>query len=466
MRPLVSLGVGALAGAVGLAIALTPPPPLPAPEPGFELRGVTVLNPGEPALPGRTVRAEGERLASLDPADPAETGEFSGYYVLPGLVDLHVHHPPPFALGERELFALLFLSHGVTSVRDTGALGGSLLHLRERIETGATAGPRIFACGPPLDGEPPTWTGARVVENGAEARAAVVEQAAAGFDCVKLYNGLDLESFRAAEEEASRLGLPVVAHVPDSVAFRDIRSAEVQHVMGLVDSDWDRVPEPLLAHYVRHSVREELSHLPSLVAIARWAELDAGDLSEDPSAQLLPRHYRELLWQPGRNPLVRDLAPSEGSEAAERLHTMKELVGRLHAKGVPVLAGTDTLNPFVVPGASLHEELGHLASAGLTLEEALAAATRLAGRALGRPDIGVLRVGSAADLLVLREDPTRDLAALESLEAVAVAGRLYRTSELEAAVAARLEHAERPWVRGFWGTAARLVLAWIDLFES
>ena len=96
----------------------------------------------------------------------------------------------------------------------------------------------------------------------------------------------------------------------------------------------------------------------------------------------------------------------------------------LHAAGVPVLAGTDTMNPFVVPGASLHEELRLLAGAGLGAEGALAAATRGAAAALGRPDLGRLAPGAAADAAIFREDPTRDLAALDSLEAVVAGGRL------------------------------------------
>ena len=112
-----------------------------------------------------------------------------------------MHHPPRFAIGERELFALLFLSHGVTSVRDTGAVGDHLLDLRRRLLAGETAGPRLFACGPPLDDPSSTWSGSTIVTNSNEARAAVSDQATAGFDCVKLYHGLSADAVRGAEEE-------------------------------------------------------------------------------------------------------------------------------------------------------------------------------------------------------------------------------------------------------------------------
>jgi imidazolonepropionase-like amidohydrolase len=467
MRTRLSVGV-ATAGVVTLAVAaltLRPPPGPPPPAPGFELRGVTVLDPGRPARPGLTVRG-GERITDVEPTAAGDGGAFAGRYVLPGLVDLHVHHPPRFAIGERELFALLFLAHGVTSVRDTGAIGSDLRGLRHRLRIGETAGPRLFVCGPPLDGEPMTWSGARVVGDAEAARAVVADQAAAGFDCVKLYNGLLIEALHAAAAAATARGLAVVGHGPDAVPFGELHHTEVQHLMGLADSQWDEVPDARVDGYVRHSVRARLSHLPTLVAFAHWADLDAPDLGEEAAARLLPRHYRELVWNPAHNPLVAGLAPSQGSGAAERLEFMRDIVGRLHAAGVPVLAGTDTLNPFVVPGAALLEELGQLEAAGLSREEVLASATRGAARALGRSDLGEIRVGAAADLLVLREDPTRDLAALASLEAVVVGGRLYPRETLDAAVRVQLDHWERPVVRTFWSAAARAVLAWIRVFEA
>lgn len=470
MRVSTSIRAGLLVGAVtvaavGLSFTLRPPPGLAVPAPGFELAGVTVLDPGRPPQAGRTVRG-GVHITAIETTAPDESGAFSGSYVMPGLTDLHVHHPPRFAVGERELFALLFLAHGVTSVRDVGAVGSDLLGLRHRFLTGESAGPRLFACGPPLDGEPSSWSGAQIVTNADEARAAVAEQAAAGFDCVKLYNGIGTEALHAAEEEAAERGLPILGHVPDAVPFRALRRTEVQHLMGLVDSKWDEVPDLLIARYIQHSAREQLAHLPTLVAFARWATLDSPDVGADPAARLLPSHYREFVWNPARNPLVEALAPSQGSEAVERLALMSDLVQRLHSAGVSILVGTDTLNPFVVPGAALLEELGHLEAAGLTPEEVLASATRGAARALGRSDLGEVRIGATADLIVLREDPTRDLAALASLQAVIVGGRLYPRSTLDAAIATRRAHWERPVVRAFWNTVARVVLGWIRWSET
>ena len=104
---------------------------------------------------------------------------------------------------------------------------------------------------------------------------------------------------------------------------------------------------------------------------------------------------------------------------------MKAVVRRLHQAGVRLHVGRCTPNPFVVPGISLHEEPAPLVDAGLTPEEVWVAATRWAGETLGLPQLGTVQEGAPAAFLFFREDPTRDLAALATLEAVVAQGRLY-----------------------------------------
>jgi adenine deaminase len=96
--------------------------------------------------------------------------------------------------------------------------------------------------------------------------------------------------------------------------------------------------------------------------------------------------------------------------------------------------------PGVVPGASLHEELHELVAADLAAEEAWLLATRRAGEFLDEPRLGTLQPGAPADLLIFRDDPTRDLAALATLEAVVVQGRLYTRQWLDDALSREREH--------------------------
>jgi imidazolonepropionase-like amidohydrolase len=139
---------------------------------------------------------------------------------------------------------------------------------------------------------------------------------------------------------------------------------------------------------------------------------------------------------------------------------MQQVVLALHRAGVPVRVGSDAGNLLVVPGAGLHGELRMLVEAGLPPDVVWEMATRGAGQALGREGLGVLREGAPADLLVFHQDPTRDLAALASLEAVVADGRLHSREALDAALARWRTHFEGRLHRALSGLAARAVLWW------
>jgi hypothetical protein len=411
------------------------------------------------------VRVEGGTIAEISAtATPRASSAYAGSYALPGLVDLHVHHPPVVAWGERELFALLFLRHGVTSVRDVGSFGGGMLEQRRRVQEGEFPGPRIHACGAIVDGEPPGWPGARVARVAAEARAVVAALAEDGSDCVKIYNNLSLPAFLALREEADRRGLPILGHLPEEVPFEALRGVELQHLMGL---STDGPQDEILRDYVERSRRFRLAHTPTLVAFARGSELqDYASLRNDPAAQLLPRHYRDLLWDPDSNPLVAWLEPEGFGELPDRYQRMRQAVALLHARGVPVLPGTDTMNPFVVPGASLHEEMGHLAASGISLSEVFDIATRRAGERLGLEGLGTLRPGAPADFVLFRDDPTRDLRALETLEAVVADGRLYPREELDEAIREQLAYFDGPVYSTLYRAAARVLIAAVHAWDA
>lgn len=245
---------------VGMAIALLPPAALKVPSQGLVLRAVTVVNPGLDRRLQQTLTVRGEHIESIVDAVPGEvapeaTARFAGAYVLPGLIDMHVHHPAAIAVGETQLFSLLYLEHGVTTVRDTGNFDGSILKTRRRIRDGAFPGPRIFACGPVLDGEPAFWPNSRIVKDASEARDAVAEVAAQGADCIKVYNSLSAEALAAVREAAAQRRLPVIGHVPLAIPFEDAHLDDVQHLTGGAGAahaaDWSGQLRETLQHW-RH----------------------------------------------------------------------------------------------------------------------------------------------------------------------------------------------------------------------
>lgn len=447
-----------LLGAAAL-LSLAPPTPLRPPERGALFANVTVVNPGAGREPSRTVRVEGDRIASIEASGGAE----SGGYLLPGLVDMHVHGADPSIAGQEALFSLLYLAHGVTAIRNTGG-GTDQLAERERIARGEEAGPRIFACGPLHDGKPPIWAFSTVVETPAQAEAAVAYVADTGFDCVKVYERLLPEALAALVRGARARRLPVVGHVPDRVRFEEAGIDDVQHLRGVERSeprepifdvvarvrrrgqDWAALSAERIDFVARTSLAQGIAHTPTLALIERASRMDRLDEQmAEPRMRLLPRFYSALSWNPRGFPWYEAFAPADWELAREASRSAARMANTLFRAGVRIHAGTDVGNPFLVPGASLQEELYQLVGAGLTPEEAWLTATRWPGEFLREPGLGTVAPGAPADLLLFREDPTRDLAALGTLEAVVAAGRLYRREVLDDALEASERH-YRGWL--------------------
>jgi len=173
MRILIATVVVLAAAAAVLYWMLQPPAPLPVPDRGVIIDHVTVIQPGEGRRADQTLAVSDTTIDAIAPSDGA-TGPYAGMYVLPGLINMHAHHPPQNIPVARDLFPLLFLMHGVTAVRDAGDVDGkTVLSLREAITKGAMPGPRIFACGPFVEGTETTWQKTRHVIDPSDAAAAI-----------------------------------------------------------------------------------------------------------------------------------------------------------------------------------------------------------------------------------------------------------------------------------------------------
>ena len=454
-------GLGAAVVAAGLALGavlMRPPPPLPAPPRGADLKGVTVIQPlgGRQAM--HRVVVKDSVIASIQPSPQAQ-GPYAGMYALPGLIDLHVHHPPQRIPVPRDLYPLLHLLHGVTTVRDVGDIDGdAVVALGALLGQGAFPGPRLFACGPFVDGEHPTWPNAMVVTDAASAANAVHAIAAEGYDCIKVYSSLSADALAAVLEEAKRAGLPVLGHVPHAVAYPG-GIAEVQHFSGaptFPNADptpypdylegWRRVDDAQLDRLVDAIVATGTANTPTLAVTFQYGALaDYPALVVSPVAALLPRFFSGVLWNPTAG-LPRDTRPSTLANVAHAVTVQQRLIKRLYDAGATVHLGTDTLTPFVVPGASMHLEMRLMAQAGLTAEQVWALATWGNARALKLPGLGRLEMGAPADMLLFAKDPTIDLANLDTLEAVVADGRLYTRADLAHRHARLMKHFNGGWV--------------------
>ena len=455
-------GVGALVVAVigVLAWSALQVPEPPGPSRTFSLVDVTIVEPGVRRRPHQTLsvrRGDIRHVRQASSADDAGLlGGFKGAFVVPGLVDLHAHLPPDNALALTPYVQLLYLAHGVTSIRDAGDIDGTAILAAKRVRREGFPGPRVFACGPFVGGSPARWKNTEILERPEDAEAVVAKLAARGFDCVKSYDGLDVARIRALEAAADRHGLRFIVHVPEGLAYEEALVRDVQHLLGvpppaslphahILDrvADWHAVDEARMDVVDRATLEHGIVNTPTLVATQQLLLYDNFQVArDDPTVKLMPRLYRDVVWHPRRGlPVYRELSSPEWLPKLKDAYAKKlQLVRRLHEAGAQLRIGTDTQQPFVVPGASVLEEMRLFRSAGVGVEDTLAIATVRAAADLPLARLGQLDPGAPADFLVLRHDPTVDPDAIRSLEAVVVRGRLYTKEQLDRA---RREHRRR-----------------------
>ncbi len=198
------------------------PAPLKVNATDFVLEDVTVINPGLDRADHRTVWVHDSRIERISAYAPSRQSthapQYAGSFVLPGLIDMHVHHPVRRLSADVRYFDLLHLEYGVTTVRDCGSVDGSTLELRSQIAEGDFPGPRILACGRIIDGDPPFWPGASVARSYEDGAKLVDKFAASGVDCIKVYSNLSKPALEGVRAAAHRHHLTLVG--PCQFQFR------------------------------------------------------------------------------------------------------------------------------------------------------------------------------------------------------------------------------------------------------
>lgn len=414
---------------------------------------------GDGVLKDQTVVIEEEKITRIGPTASIRIPpnalriDGRGKYLLPGLVDFHVHLRDPGEL-------LSYLAHGVTTVVHlSGPMGNvpDIAALRRKIAAGEIQGSNVYTTGRILDGNPPINPGvSTAISTPEEARLAVEEQYRAGVDFIKVYNNLSSDLLRAVVEAADQRGLAVIGHIPR----RDGRPQALQTALiagldviahgeeffftyfyGDADSllarnltpQPDRSKIPSVVRLVRESGTAVIPNL-SFVAMTRRQLDDLDEVLSDPEARYLPPNVI-AMWRE-QNPTRRKDLESFSLRERAKYAFLKELIPALQAGGVLLLLGTDSSAPGMFPGKSAHLELRELVEAGLTPYQALATGTRSAGQFIkghvrGADSFGTVSVGERADLLLLEANPLSDINNMSQIAGVTVRGHWLSKAALE-----------------------------------
>lgn len=344
---------------------------------------------------GRVVlTVEGDTIRSLAPERAGITAydvDGAGGWLLPGLVDAHVHVTSPADL---ELFA----AHGITTVLDMATHDAARLRQRRDAVGGTdlrTAGPCASAPG----GVHTRMMGFHVdsaVSGPEDAARFVARRRDDGSDYVKIIveppqapAALDAETVSALVTAAHAAGLATIAHASGYAATALAVRAGVDVV---THTPLDRALDDEIISAMSAAGTVSVPTLTMMCAVSHLPETS-------------PAH------RPG-------MSYASASDS----------VTRLHSSGVRVLAGTDANTApgsiaNVAPGESLHAELGRLVEAGLTPTEALTCATAAPSGAFGLHDRGRIAPGRRADLVLVDGDPTADVAATRAIHGVWMRGR-------------------------------------------
>jgi len=378
------------------------------------LKNANVLNAeGTKFLKGKDITIRGGKIVKIGRSSKliagAKTMDLAGKYIVPGLIDAHVHVTAKYKNNLENTFKDLnyYLRHGITSVRDAAGDGEALLKAQTAIRKGERSGADVFFAsfmagdwyynrGQNIRKEPYTPWEQRLIP-GDDLDKAMAEAKACGATGVKLYHSFDKVFLKEIVRAAKRNGLKVWGHVmmypakPIEVAAAGVEVLSHVSMLEVMRTDtlFNRRTTPMA---YKDSVIANIDIIPFCKMMKkRGAILDA-----------------TLCVSGERDPWV------------------FPLLKRVHEQGVMIDAGTDQIVDLKREFPRLIDELGYFVEkCGFTTVEAIRAATITNAKVIGEEkNIGSIKVGKEADLLVLKENPLLDIKALTNIALVVKFGQI------------------------------------------
>jgi imidazolonepropionase-like amidohydrolase len=356
-------------------------------------------------------------------------------WLIPGLIDMHVHLLADLYIGNKQQTALIpdltfnvqdmmtpFIANGVTTIFE---LNSSMENYSQKkdIERGYVIGPRI-AMAALIDGGDGNGRNVNTPQDG---RQAVRCAKADGYDFIKVYSNLNDSTFFAIVDEANKQGMKTIGHIPGFTGR--LKEAFVKGF------DMVAHAEELAKHAVNYSVQEAQDMAQMLKENDTWLSPTLTTMERILSQIKSLDELKALPTLKYMHPLLQSkwLTANKYNKmhSAQNIARYEKyvkfnmlLVNACKQAGVPIVAGTDALTSSVVYGFSLHDELELLVKAGLTPQEAVKSATVLAARWLGiDTQVGTIEEGKLADLVLLDENPLLEIKSTRKIAGVFVNGK-------------------------------------------
>jgi imidazolonepropionase-like amidohydrolase len=385
--------------------------------------------------------------------------EGRGKYLMPGLVDMHTHlfsdddFPDELAADELKVM----LANGVTTIR---LMIGTPQHLvlRSKIQKDELLAPRLYVASPQLTGNERFATqNGRHVTNAEQARQAVRDFHAAGYDFIKVTNFITPEVYDAVVQTAKEVNIRVVGHVDTRVGVARALEArqQIEHLDAYLESvlkddspikasvsdiglfrkqNWeslDYIDDRKVKEIAKATAQAGVYSTPTLT----FFKITFGTGTTDEEIRSRPdyRFYTAEMKQRWHEAIKRIWSdPPSEARRREYVRVRNLLVKEIYAAGGKIMAGSDSPEGFLLYGWSLHRELRNLVEAGLSPFAALEAATRIPAEYLkGLDTFGTVAKGKSADLLLLQANPLESVANTEKRAGVMVRGRWLREAELQ-----------------------------------
>lgn len=348
-----------------------------------------------------------------------------GKFLLPGLVDAHVHIFDPQDLG-------LYLSHGITSVRN---MAGMPVHLRwqEDALKGQLDGSRLMTYSPALNAGSNIGPFHKRVESADQGKALVRKFAEMGYQGIKVYNGLSKDMLTAILNEAEKLGLPVAGHPSQEIDFKEnikMPMASIEHVEELFQIGLKyKATSASVAELTQIIADSQTPIVSTLVAFdnIHQASLDGPAFKKSVNWEYLT----DFTSFVGKKQLSPQFESQNSDWESKKTRAHYAITRSLFEKNAVIAIGSDTGPALTMPGLSFHREIEILDSLEIPKNKILRSATEESSKLLNQKTIcGRVKVGCIADLILVNDNPLENLKVLKEPEIVFLEGKHFDRKNL------------------------------------